>query len=213
MNNKDNRITGRSILLGAIFAAAFACLTMFLENRRTMQPTANQIPLFPYILLLVMVLLVNPLLRLLRVFRRLSAVEMLIIFIMTMVSSGMSTYGLAQQFLPLAGSLFNRHWNTEQTEWKRYVEPFLNENYFVSEPGIRQAAWEYRDALLRLQEMRGQDPGADLSEQERLVELIGEGVTTIEIKSGYGLDAATEARQLRAARLLGELRPVSVATT
>ena len=170
MNNKDNRITGRSILLGAIFAAAFACLTMFLDNRRTMQPTANQIPLFPYILLLVMVLLVNPLLRLLRVFRRLSAAEMLIIFIMTMVSSGMSTYGLAQQFLPLAGSLFNRHWNTEQTEWKRYVEPFLNENYFVSEPGIRQAAWEYRDALLRLQEMRGQAPGADLSEQERLVE-------------------------------------------
>ena len=47
----------------------------------------------------------------------------------------------------------------------------------------------------------------------RLDALIAEGVTTIEIKSGYGLETATEERQLRAARRLGELRPVSVVTT
>ena len=47
----------------------------------------------------------------------------------------------------------------------------------------------------------------------RLDALIAEGVTTIEIKSGYGLELDTEARQLRAARRLGQVRPVSVATT
>ena len=47
----------------------------------------------------------------------------------------------------------------------------------------------------------------------RLDALMAEGVTTIEIKSGYGLELDTEARQLRAARRLGGLRPVSVATT
>src|SRR5262245_22418601 len=47
----------------------------------------------------------------------------------------------------------------------------------------------------------------------RLDALIAEGVTTIEIKSGYGLETETEARQLRAARRLGEQRPVAVATT
>ena len=47
----------------------------------------------------------------------------------------------------------------------------------------------------------------------RLDTLIGEGVTTVEIKSGYGLDTATEARQLRAARALGAQRPISIATT
>jgi imidazolonepropionase len=47
----------------------------------------------------------------------------------------------------------------------------------------------------------------------RLDALIAEGVTGIEIKSGYGLDTDTEARQLRAARALGSLRPVTVATT
>jgi imidazolonepropionase len=47
----------------------------------------------------------------------------------------------------------------------------------------------------------------------RLARLMAEGVTTIEIKSGYGLEAETELRQLRAARRLGETTPVTVRTT
>lgn len=47
----------------------------------------------------------------------------------------------------------------------------------------------------------------------RLDRLIGEGVTTIEIKSGYGLDLASETRMLRAARRLARERDVDVTTT
>lgn len=47
----------------------------------------------------------------------------------------------------------------------------------------------------------------------RLDRLIGEGVTTIEIKSGYGLEVDCELKMLRAARRLGSERPVSVLTT
>lgn len=47
----------------------------------------------------------------------------------------------------------------------------------------------------------------------RLDALISEGVTTIEIKSGYGLDLENELKQLRAARALTGRRKVSVATT
>jgi len=47
----------------------------------------------------------------------------------------------------------------------------------------------------------------------RLDALIDEGVTTIEIKSGYGLDTATELRQLAAARSLACARPVTVRTS
>ena len=47
----------------------------------------------------------------------------------------------------------------------------------------------------------------------RLDTLIAEGVTTIEIKSGYGLDADNECKMLRVARALGERRRVSVCTT
>lgn len=47
----------------------------------------------------------------------------------------------------------------------------------------------------------------------RLDALIAEGVTTVEIKSGYGLSLDAERRQLRAARRLGEERNVNVTTT
>jgi imidazolonepropionase len=47
----------------------------------------------------------------------------------------------------------------------------------------------------------------------RLDALIAEGVTTIEIKSGYGLELETERRQLQAARRLAGERPISVRTT
>ncbi|HKS65344.1 MAG TPA: imidazolonepropionase [Xanthobacteraceae bacterium] len=47
----------------------------------------------------------------------------------------------------------------------------------------------------------------------RLDALIVEGVTTIEIKSGYGLDRENETKQLRAARALGRTRDIDVVTT
>ncbi len=48
---------------------------------------------------------------------------------------------------------------------------------------------------------------------QRLDRLLAEGVTTIEVKSGYGLDLATEARMLRVARALETRRSISVATS
>jgi len=47
----------------------------------------------------------------------------------------------------------------------------------------------------------------------RVDALIAEGVTTMEVKSGYGLDRDSELKSLRAARRLGEVRPLSVSTT
>ena len=47
----------------------------------------------------------------------------------------------------------------------------------------------------------------------RLRRLLDDGVTTVEIKSGYGLDTATEMKMLRVARLLGSLTGVRVRTT
>jgi len=47
----------------------------------------------------------------------------------------------------------------------------------------------------------------------RLDALIAEGVTTVEVKSGYGLDLHNERKSLRAARQLAEERPITVRTT
>ena len=51
------------------------------------------------------------------------------------------------------------------------------------------------------------------SASARLKHLLDEGVTTVEIKSGYGLDAATELKMLRVARLLGASGAVTVRTS
>ena len=47
----------------------------------------------------------------------------------------------------------------------------------------------------------------------RLNKLLADGVSTVEIKSGYGLDMETELRMLRVARKLEQQRPVRVKTT
>lgn len=47
----------------------------------------------------------------------------------------------------------------------------------------------------------------------RVDALIAEGVTTLEVKSGYGLDIETECRLLRVARQIAEHRPIRVRTS
>jgi imidazolonepropionase len=47
----------------------------------------------------------------------------------------------------------------------------------------------------------------------RVASLLAEGVTTIEIKSGYGLSLEDEAKMLRVARRVAQVLPVGVATT
>ena len=56
---------------------------------------------------------------------------------------------------------------------------------------------------------------AELLEQAltRVDALCAEGITTIEIKSGYGLDIETEHRMLRTARRIAGLRPIRVKTS
>ncbi|QIH05739.1 MULTISPECIES: imidazolonepropionase [unclassified Pseudomonas] len=52
-----------------------------------------------------------------------------------------------------------------------------------------------------------------LSARKRLLSLLRDGVTSVEIKSGYGLDLASERKILRVIRRLGEELPVSVRST
>lgn len=47
----------------------------------------------------------------------------------------------------------------------------------------------------------------------RARQLLREGVTTLEVKSGYGLDLASERKMLRVARRLGEVLPITVRAT
>lgn len=102
-----------------------------------------QIPVLPYLLLIVMVLLINPICKLIRVIRVFSTVELLTVFLMCSVSAGIANYGLVEQVVPIAGGLFYGDWNNPQSAWNRHITPFVKEAYFVSEPGIQKAARKY----------------------------------------------------------------------
>ena len=52
-----------------------------------------------------------------------------------------------------------------------------------------------------------------VSAERRLRHLLKEGVTTVEMKSGYGLDLDTERKLLRVVRRLGNTQPVTVRST
>ena len=67
-------------------------------------------------------------------------------------------------------------------------------------------------STMRATRAAGQD-GLIADALPRLDALISEGVTTVEIKSGYGLDHETELTMLRAARQLAERRDISIQTS
>jgi imidazolonepropionase len=94
--------------------------------------------------------------------------------------------------------------------------------------GNRAAEWEMRLAGASYQEIARAGGGILSSVQAlraaseetlraqalmRLDRLMAEGVTTLEAKSGYGLDLANEAKQLRVARGLAEARAIRIVTT
>lgn len=154
MDSRNTGISWRSIGIGAFFVLLFSVVTVFYDNTWNMLITASQVAVLPYVLLLLLVLLINPLCRLLRGVRRFTVTEILVIFMMGAVSAGISTSGLVSYLLPVSGSLFNQSWNTGQSGWDRHVVPHLNERFFVSVPGIRQAAQDYAVAETRLEAVR-----------------------------------------------------------
>jgi hypothetical protein len=142
----SSKITLRAFLIGAFFAAVFAYITAYRDIATGQQMTTSQIAPLVCMLLVALVFLVNPLLRRIKFIRPLAAAELLIIFLMGAVSSGVGTYGLTAQLLPLMGGLFNQNWNTDQSRWDLYVEPFVNDKFFVAEEGVQVAAMKLYEA-------------------------------------------------------------------
>lgn len=96
------------------------------------------------------------------------------------------------------------HAGNRANEWQMRLEGATYEDVAKAGGGIVSTVKAVRAASER-----------DLVRQclPRIDALIAEGLTTIEIKSGYGLDAENEAKMLRAARVIGAERPLHVTTT
>ena len=89
-------------------------------------------------------------------------------------------------------------------EFERRLEGESYESVAAAGGGIMSTVRATRDAS-----------DADLSKASaaRLALLAAEGVTTVEVKSGYGLNIDTERKMLRVARTLGEQTSLSISTS
>lgn len=152
-------VTLRAFMLGVFLSGLFAWITALLDNgdvigHRSRSLSANLIPVLPHVLLLAVGLLVNPLLKRIRIMRLFTRPELLLIFVMTSVSAGVASWGLSGNLIPVISGLSNKAWNTDQSQWDAGVMPFLNENYFISGKGTQASAQHLREAFLTHKEAR-----------------------------------------------------------
>lgn len=182
-----NRITWRAILTGIVVSAVFAFVTVYFGNKRGLFPTSTQLPVLPYVLLVLTVLLINPLCRLIRFVRPFTAVEILAVFMMGMVPSGVSTFGLSAQLVPLTGSLYNNVWYNDQSRWSQYLAPVLPGEYFLGERGLQTSAIAYS--------AKRTSGGDALEERMRLAELEGKAFQKTSLFR-RGLPRAAERRTI-----------------
>ena len=96
------------------------------------------------------------------------------------------------------------HAGNRSNEWEARLNGATYEDIARQGGGIMSTVRATRDASI--------DALVEAS-LPRVRALLAEGVTTLEIKSGYGLERGAEERMLRAARRIGEVLPVRVATT
>lgn len=120
----------RAFLVGALFCIAFAYVAIVGANRKNAYLPSSQISSIAVIFGMIMVLGINPLLRMLRI-RVFSRAEIFLVFIMATVPAGLSVFGFVSQVLPLSGGLHNPQFNTQQTGWDANLVPNLRQDMFV----------------------------------------------------------------------------------
>ncbi len=105
------------------------------ENLRTVYISSTLIAVIAFMTLLVVLLVINPAIRLLfrGLIRPLSRVEMITLFATIMVSSGISSFGLTSQLVPIIPTPWNPEWNTPQRGWDTDVLPHLNQKLYITD--------------------------------------------------------------------------------
>ena len=159
LNEKEvGAVTVRAFVLGLLLSGVFAWVIALRDNvtggSEETYLAGNVSPVLPYIALLIAGILINPLLKRLKLIRILSKAELLLIFVMCFVSGVTATWGLSGPLVPTIAGLSNQAWNTDQSRWDVSGMAFLNEKYFIAEEGTQAAAKELRKVHLQYEAMR-----------------------------------------------------------
>ena len=119
------------MLLTPVLCALQALLTLYASHRQAMYVTSTQISVVSFVLLVLLVLGVNPVLRMISRRLVMSRAELLTAFAALMVTAGISTFGLADQLVPLIATPHNPKWATPQRGWGEDVTPFLDQRLYI----------------------------------------------------------------------------------
>ena len=126
--------------LSLLLCAGITVLTVFAANISGGTILgATLIPVTAYGILFGLVLLVNPILRLISARRAwISRRELTCIFAAMLVAAGIPGYGMAHQLVPLMATPHNPDWNTAQRGWDDELLPHLPDALFIqNEQAIR----------------------------------------------------------------------------
>lgn len=78
--------------------------------------------------------------------RSFTRAELMTVLAALVVASGISTFGLTEQLVPLVTTPYNPEWNTPQARWDKELHPNLKTELFITDPiAIRQ----YREGEVR----------------------------------------------------------------
>jgi len=132
------------IPISLVFCIGQALLTIAACNISLVCITPTLIAVIAFSTLFVIVLLVNPLLRMIRVIRPFNRAELVSLFCAMLVTSGISTFGLTEQLVPLVATPWNPEWNTPQRKWDTEVLPHLNQNLYITDV---KTIREFREGL------------------------------------------------------------------
>jgi hypothetical protein len=131
------------IPLSALLCSLQAVITLGMDNIHSMYPTSTLISVISFAVLFLTLLLVNPLLKLVRLIQPLSRAELTSMFAAMMVTAGIATFGLAGQIVPVIPAPWNSEWATQQSGWEQ-LHGTLNRNLYITDPAVIRV---YREGL------------------------------------------------------------------
>lgn len=143
----DDAVRWFAVVLAILLSLAQACLWVYLSNTQTNHSGASIISVLGMGVLFVVALAINPALQRASRYIRLGPLrrgELVAIYAAMFVTTGVSTFGLVDQFVPLITTPYNPAWNTAQRGWREEVNPNLNPHLFIQDAAVIS---EYRRGI------------------------------------------------------------------
>lgn len=123
--------------LAVVLCVAQDAVTTLAMNISLVLFTSTLIPVISFTVLFGLVLFVNPMLRFVFrgvILRPLNRGEFVCIFGPMLVTSGIATFGVTGQLVPLVAAPWNPNWNTAQAGWEEDLHPHLNARLYLTVP-------------------------------------------------------------------------------